>query len=79
MTLFLRLLNERDKASALQSAISATWEGKTDTRVFQVEPEDFRKVLGAPFAYWVSEKVREIFKRLPAFESAGRTVRSGIR
>ncbi len=77
MTTFLRLLAESDKASALAGACTAVRAGEMDQRVFKVAPEAFDAVPGKPFAYWVSEAVRETFKRLPAFESEGRTARLG--
>lgn len=78
MTTFLRLLTDKDKASNLLDSCTALRAGETDTRVFDVEPESFRAVPGAPFAYWVSEAVRQVFKRLPAFESDDRTARQGL-
>lgn len=78
MTTFLRLLTDKDKASNLLDSCTALRAGETDTRVFDVEPESFRAVPGAPFAYWVSEAVRQVFKRLPAFECDDRTARQGL-
>lgn len=78
MTTFLRLLTDKDKASNLLGSCTALRAGETDTRVFDVEPESFRAVPGAPFAYWVSEAVRQVFKRLPAFECDDRTARQGL-
>lgn len=77
MTTFLRLLADKDKANLLASC-TAWRAGEYDARVFQVAPESFRAVPGAPFAYWVSEAVRQVFKRLPAFECDERTARQGL-
>ena len=90
MTTFLRLLAETDKAAALQTACarvrqfnsvaSGQWsvDGKHDPRVFEVSPKSFDAVPGKPFAYWVSDAVRETFRRLPAFgESALATSGTG--
>lgn len=78
MTAFLRLLTDKDKATNLLASCTAMRAGNADARVFEVEPESFRAVPGAPFAYWVSEAVRQVFKRLPAFESDERTARQGL-
>lgn len=78
MTTFLRLLADKDKANNLLASCTALRAGDADTRVFQLAPESFRGVPGAPFAYWVSEAVRETFKRLPAFESEGRRACFGL-
>lgn len=77
MTVFLALLEEKDKAAALKTAIQAVRSANVDSRVFDVEPADFREVPGAPFAYWVSANVRSSFKANPELESAGRDVQSG--
>ena len=76
--LFIRLLTEKDKAVGLSATCSSLRQGNSDQRCFEVNPDSFREVPGAPFAYWVSEAVRGTFQRLPAFESDGRTVRQGL-
>lgn len=78
MTIFLRLLAEDDKAAALQQVCARLRRGEADARLFEVAPEAFDAVPGKPFAYWVSDAVRETFRRLPPFESEGRTVRVGL-
>jgi len=93
MTTFLRLLAEGDKGAALREVCSrqraecrgqnAEGRGQNavgergDPRVFEVAPEAFDAVPGKPFAYWVSDVLRETFARLSAFESKGRTARRG--
>lgn len=78
MTTFLRLVEDKDKAHNLLASCSALRSGRIDARVFQVVPESFREVPGAPFAYWVSEAVRQVFKQFPAFECDERTARQGL-
>ncbi len=78
MTTFLRLLADKDKANNLLASCTASRAGGSDARVFQVAPESFRVVPGAPFAYWVSEAVRHVFNQLPAFECDERTARQGL-
>lgn len=78
MTTFLRLLADKEKATNLLTSCIAVRSGEDDFRVFQVEPESFRVVPGAPFAYWVSEAVRQVFNQLPAFECDERTARQGL-
>ncbi|TSE37482.1 hypothetical protein Tfont_01009 [Tepidimonas fonticaldi] len=78
MTTFLRLLAENDKREGLATACTCLRAGQPDPRAFEVEPEAFDAVPGKPFAYWVSEAVRQTFRRLPPFESEGRTVKQGL-
>ena len=72
MTLFLRVLEAGDKAAALRDSIA------TGTSTFEVDPASFAQVPGSPFAYWVSDRIRRLFKELPPFEGEGRTVRQGL-
>lgn len=78
MSRFLRLLAEADKAQALAEVCARLRQGESDARAFEVAPEAFDAVPGKPFAYWVSDAVRETFRRLPPFESEGRTVKQGL-
>ena len=62
MTIFLRLLADKNKADALISSVAALRAGHTvDARTFEVAPHSFKSVPGAPFAYWVSEAVRMLY------------------
>jgi len=78
MSHFLRLLAEDDKAAALQTVCARLRQGHADPRHFSVPPTAFDAVPGKPFAYWVSDAVRQTFQRLPPFESEGRTVKQGL-
>lgn len=66
MTTFLRLLPDRDKGQALAAACSAFRRGASSSEhTFEVEPESFRSIPGAPFAYWIDDSTRSAFMRLP--------------
>lgn len=78
MTQFLRLLAEKDKAKSLTSACDRLRQGEPEPLHFEVPPESFDAVPGKPFAYWVSEAIRQVFRQLPAFEGAGRTTKQGL-
>ncbi len=79
MTTFYRLLKDTDKGAALETAVQADRSGAPDTeRTFKLNPEVFSKVPNTPFAYWVDEAIRDLFVKLPPFESEGRTVRVGL-
>lgn len=78
MTIFLRLLADKNKAETLLAGCAALRAAVDDARVFHVTPESFRTVPGAPFAYWVSDAVRGVFTKFPAFETNGRAGRQGL-
>ncbi|SLM27561.1 conserved hypothetical protein [Desulfamplus magnetovallimortis] len=77
-TSFLRLLANKDKAENLPASCDAFRYGKDGNRVFQVASDSFLAVPGAPFAYWVSDSVRAVFEKFPAFESEKRTASQGL-
>lgn len=79
MALFIRLLGASDKGADLSRAVAAVRAGGTvDNVIYEVDPEELRDVPGTPFAYWVGERIRRLFKELPPFEGDGRTVRVGL-
>jgi hypothetical protein len=78
-SLFIRLLKDKDKATALAGTCSCFRGGEADSRIFVVAPESFEAVPGKPFAYWVSDAVRHTFQLFPPFEGEGRTVKIGMK
>ena len=73
-----RLLDAESPAGPLAEAVRQVSVGQGGPAVFTLDPVSFEQVPNAPFAYWVEEKVRRLFKDLPAFESANRTARVGL-
>lgn len=78
MTTFLRMISERDKYNSLLASCANFRSNTDDPQIFRVDPESFRSVPGAPFAYWVSEAVRQVFNVLPPLEDDQRTARQGL-
>ncbi len=81
MTLFLRVVDAHvdRKADVLREALnSLRAEGQLDAGLYSCAPEDFSAVPGSPFAYWVSDTIRALFKSLPPFASDGRTAGVGV-
>lgn len=77
-TLFFRMLAAEDKGAALAEAITAVRDGRPSPLVYSVNPASFCQVPGSPFAYWVSERIRRLFKETPPFEGEGRTAKQGM-
>jgi hypothetical protein len=75
---FIRLLAEEDKGVALTDAIDALQNGEVPSAVFSIDPEKFSMVPGSPFAYWVSDRIRRLFRELPPFGGEGRTIKQGL-
>lgn len=75
-SIFLRLLRDEDKASLLMHLVEVLREGRAPSGgIFPAKAEDFGSVPGSPFAYWVGDSTRALFRRLPRLESAGRVAR----
>ena len=76
-TIFLRALEAQDKAAALLAAIRKP-EAAFGRQRFAVDVASFSAVPRSPFAYWVSDNLRQLFKALPPFEAEGRTAKQGL-
>jgi hypothetical protein len=75
-TVFFRLLEADDKAEALLAAIREPKVALGKQR-FELETSSFAAVPRSPFAYWVGDRLREIFTDFPALEANGRVARQG--
>ncbi len=75
---FLRLLREINRPTALEEAIRNHRGGKVDIRVFPVELQNFDVIPGSPLAYWISNSIRRLWKDLPSLEEHGGSVRQGL-
>ena len=65
--------NEAEKDRAMQEAIrnpNCGW-------FYRASAEDFKKIPGSPIAYWVSDRVREVFLNEKTFE-ASFSIKAGI-
>jgi hypothetical protein len=69
-----RLLDHSQKEHALLDML----RNPQDPDYFVTSPRTFQDVSGAPFSYWVSERVRRLFTELPPFEGEDRMVRVGL-
>ena len=72
-TLFIRALETSEKASILSRCASAN----TDHAIFRVKFSALSTIPGAPFAYWVTENLRSLFRQLAPLESSTRMARAG--
>ena len=78
-TVFMRMLSKVSKGDDLRETIHDYKNGKIKNDfLFLVNPESFQKVPNSPFAYWVDERIRDLFKELPPFEGKGRTAKQGL-
>ena len=73
MTMFIRAVAAEDKATVIKQAVA----GKRDDTFFP-NLANFKELPGTPFAYWVGEGIRGVFKRFPSVEGDGRAVRQGL-
>jgi hypothetical protein len=84
MTIFMRLLEVQSdqKADALRQSVRAVREDDVSAdmlrSVFEREPSKFSAIPGTPFAYWLSDKMLEIFRKGHPFEARDRMARVGL-
>ncbi len=69
-TVFLRAIEATDKAAALVAAIREP-EAAIGKQRFEVDLASFASLPRAPFAYWMSGHLRQLFRTLPSFDSNG--------
>ena len=75
-TVFLRVLEARDKGPALLGAIRRPGASGAGRR-FEVSVASFGGVPRSPLAYWVSSRVLSLFADLPRLQANGRVAASG--
>lgn len=75
-TVFLRAMEADDKATALRAAIAEPKPVPGNGR-FEVDPSSFAAVPRSPFAYWVSERMRQLSIDLSPFQANGRVAAIG--
>ncbi len=73
-----RLLDAESPAGPLAEAVRQVNAGQTGVKVFTLDASAFRQVPNAPFAYWVDDIIRNLFRSLPPFESGERCARQGL-
>ena len=66
MTDFLRLIDLADKESFLRVELMRLRAGEPSKLTYRISPEAFGLIPGSPFAYWVSERVRKLFRSASA-------------
>ncbi len=74
---FFRLVEQDDKAASLCSAVSSLRSGVLGEVCRVVNPASFSAIPGSPFAYWVDENIRKLFKSNPRVRADGRDARFG--
>jgi hypothetical protein len=77
-TIFIRLLANEDKGRALADTVCNFVRGQANPLAYATNPQSLSQVPGSPFAYWVDDRIRQLFKFLRPFEGDGRAVRQGL-
>jgi hypothetical protein len=78
MTTFIKLLGELDKDGAVLSKVDRVRCGHIDDDIFEVTPDSLYRIPGSPFAYWVSNSIRNLFRDLPSFQSDHLMAKAGL-
>ncbi len=73
MSVFIRILVDRDKEDSLRSCSQDFRASRDNDKVFTLDSQEFSLIPTAPFAYWSSPMARHSFNSFPAMNSDGRT------
>lgn len=76
-SVFLRLLKDRDRETAIHQVVQARRGNLNDPRVFALEMGEFESVPGAPVSYWLSPPIRALFSDHPSVEESSGGVHKG--
>ena len=79
LTTFFRLLKtpvdaKGARLAAQIAALNATGQAE---ETYTLDPADFFLIPGSPFAYWVAESIRQLFRTLPSLAESGVSVQHG--
>jgi len=77
-SVFARLLDSDPKDSTLRHTLAALRSATPDSHLHFVHQETFRLLPDAPFPYWVSNAMRELFQRYSALQGNGAEVQHGL-
>lgn len=77
MTIFVNLLAEKEKESALMSAIEAIRRNGASTNTYFQNAEDFGLIPGAPFLYFVPQTLLQLVRNGRTLVASGFRVRKG--
>ncbi len=73
-----RLLDAESPAGPLAEAVRQVNISHVAASIHILDPKSFLQIPNAPFAYWVEEKIRRMYKEFKAFEADGRSARAGL-
>jgi len=77
-SIFVRCLMFKDKDLKLQRAIEALNADKFSNLVFIINPDEFSRLKGSPYCYWISTDVIRKVARYPSLEGNYGTIRVGL-
>lgn len=73
MTVFIRLLNEKEKElSLVKTAIKFRQGNEPSELVFEIDADALRSIEGSPFSYWINESGQKAFKDFDPFKNENR-------
>ncbi len=78
MIFFIRAKDQKDKSEFSLNVIAECKNNIISSNAYVVSPSDFKQVPGAPFSYWVTNNIRDIFTKYSSVESDDINVRVGI-
>lgn len=78
MMRIFRLINSSNMATDLKESITQLKNGHQVQDYYELKHNAFDPIPGKPFAYWVSDDVRNLYKKFPQLEGNKRTAKQGL-
>lgn len=75
---FIRCLLSQEKTQLIQKALESIRQGRPNDLVFVNDPDDFARLPGSPYCYWVSEETIKTLSQRPSLEGNLGSVRVGL-
>lgn len=76
--IFVRCLMAPDKRYVLEKAISSIIDGSNTNVIFISNPDEFGRIKGSPYCYWIGEKTINIIAKHQCLEGNYGSVRVGL-
>ncbi|MBJ6799740.1 BREX-1 system adenine-specific DNA-methyltransferase PglX [Geomonas propionica] len=75
---FIRALLEDNKDDVLKAEVESIRQGQASERVFLIAPEEFSRLKGSPYAYWVMDETIQTLGDFPQLEGNKASIRVGL-
>src|SRR5688572_24077579 len=77
-SIFFRALLAKEKATALLASLATLKAGKLDENTSIIDTDEFSRLAGSPYAYWITSEIIKLLSEEPQLEGHQGKVRVGL-